>query len=61
MREKWVSVMEYFDLIKKYDYEQVSIIQNRKAKLFAIDVIHNTTRGPAVGGTRFMTAGRQGR
>lgn len=46
--------MEYFDLIKKYNYEQVSIIQNKKAKLFAIDAIHDTTRGPAVGGTRFM-------
>jgi len=46
--------MEYFDTIKKYDYEQISIIQNQKAKLFAVDVIHDTTRGPAVGGTRFM-------
>ncbi len=46
--------MEYFDLMKKYNYEQVSIIQNKKAKLFAIDAIHDTTRGPAVGGTRFM-------
>jgi len=46
--------MEYFDVIKKYDYETISIIQNRKAGLFAIDVIHDTTRGPAVGGTRFM-------
>jgi len=46
--------MEYFDTIKKHDYEQISIIQNQKAKLFAIDVIHDTTRGPAVGGTRFM-------
>jgi leucine dehydrogenase len=46
--------MEYFDTIKRHDYEQISIIQNRKAKLFAIDVIHDTTRGPAVGGTRLM-------
>ena len=46
--------MEYFDVIKKYDYETISIIQNQKAKLFTIDVIHDTTRGPAVGGTRFM-------
>ncbi len=46
--------MEYFDLIKKYDYEDISIIQNRKAKLFAIDAIHDTTRGPSVGGTRLM-------
>jgi leucine dehydrogenase len=46
--------MEYFDLIKKYNYEQISVIQNKKAKLFAIDAIHDTTRGPAVGGTRFM-------
>ena len=46
--------MEYFDVIKKYDYETISIIQNRKARLFALDVIHDTTRGPAVGGTRFM-------
>ncbi len=47
--------MEYFDTIKRHDYEQISIIQNQKAKLFAIDVIHDTTRGPAVGGTRFMS------
>jgi leucine dehydrogenase len=53
LREKVLAV-EYFDLIKKYDYEQISIIQNKKAKLFAIDSIHDTTRGPAVGGTRFM-------
>jgi leucine dehydrogenase len=46
--------MEYLDVIKKYDYETISIIQNRKAGLFALDVIHDTTRGPAVGGTRFM-------
>jgi len=46
--------MEYFDTIKRHDYEQISIIQNQKAKLFAIDVIHDTTREPAVGGTRFM-------
>ena len=45
---------DYFDVIKKYDYEEVSIIQNKKAKLLAINVIHDTTRGPAVGGTRFM-------
>jgi len=47
-------MMEYFDMIKRYDYEKISIIQNRKAKLFAIDAIHDTTRGPAVGGTRLM-------
>ena len=46
--------MECFDLIKDHDYEEISIIQNRKAKLFAIDAIHDTTRGPAVGGTRLM-------
>ncbi len=47
-------MMEYFDTIKRHDYEQISIIQNQKAKLFAVDSIHDTTRGPAVGGTRFM-------
>lgn len=46
--------MEYFSVIKEFDYEQISIIQNKKAKLFAVDAIHDTTRGPAVGGTRFM-------
>ncbi len=45
--------MDYADIIKTHDYEEVSILQNRKAKLFAINVIHDTTRGPAVGGTRF--------
>lgn len=52
--ERIGSIMEYFDVIRRYDYEKISIIQNKKAKLFAIDVIHDTTRGPAVGGTRFM-------
>jgi len=46
--------MEHVDIIKKHDYEEISILQNRKAKLFAINVIHDTTRGPAVGGMRFM-------
>ena len=46
--------MEHADIIKNHDYEEVSILQNKKAKLFAINVIHDTTRGPAVGGTRFM-------
>jgi leucine dehydrogenase len=45
---------ECFNLIKKYDYEQISFIQNQRAKLFAVDVIHDTTRDPAVGGSRFM-------
>jgi len=47
-------MMDCFDTIKRHDYEQISIIQNQKAKLFAVDSIHDTTRGPAVGGTRFM-------
>jgi len=46
--------MGYFNVIKEYDYEQISIVQNKKDKLFAVDAIHDTTRGPAVGGTRFM-------
>lgn len=46
--------MEYLDIIKTHDYEEVSILQNKKAKLFAINVIHDTTRGPAAGGLRFM-------
>jgi len=46
--------MEQVDIIKKYDYEEISILQNKKAKLWAINVIHDTSRGPAVGGTRFM-------
>jgi len=44
--------MEYFDTIKRHDYEQISIIQNR-SELFAIDVFM-IRRGAAVGGTRFM-------
>jgi leucine dehydrogenase len=46
--------MEHADIIKTRDYEEISILQNKKAKLFAINVIHDTTRGPAVGGIRFM-------
>jgi leucine dehydrogenase len=46
--------MEHADIIKTGDYEEVSILQNKKAKLFAINAIHDTTRGPAAGGIRFM-------
>jgi len=37
-------MMDCFDTIKRHDYEQISIIQNQKAKLFAVDSIHDTTR-----------------
>jgi leucine dehydrogenase len=42
------------NIMKTHDYEEVSILQNKKARLLAINVIHDTTRGPAVGGIRFM-------
>jgi hypothetical protein len=33
------------NIIKAHDYEEVSILQNRKARLLAINVIQDTTRG----------------
>lgn len=44
--------MNIFDNMEKYDYEQLVFCQDRKTGLKAIIGIHDTTLGPALGGTR---------
>lgn len=44
--------MPVFDEISKKDHEQVVFCYNKEANLRAIIGIHNTTLGPALGGTR---------
>ena len=44
--------MELFQYMEKYDYEQVLFCQDKESGLKAIIAIHDTTLGPALGGTR---------
>ena len=44
--------MEVFEYLEKYDYEQLVICQDKTSGLKAIICIHDTTLGPALGGTR---------
>lgn len=44
--------MEIFQYMEKYDYEQLLFCQDRVSGLKAIICIHDTTLGPALGGTR---------
>lgn len=44
--------MTKFDLIEENDHEQVIFFSNKDAGLKAIVAIHDTTLGPAIGGTR---------
>ena len=44
--------MEIFEYLKKYDYEQLVMCQDQTSGLKAIICIHDTTLGPALGGTR---------
>ncbi|SRR5579883_466056 len=46
---------ELFDLVGERDHEQVVICHDKKSGLKAIIGIHNTTLGPALGGTRMWT------
>lgn len=41
--------------MEKYDYEQLVICQDKNSGLKAIIAIHDTTIGPALGGTRMWT------
>lgn len=45
--------MKIFEYLEKYDYEQLIFCQDRETGLKAIIGIHDTTLGPALGGTRF--------
>lgn len=44
--------MKIFDYLEKYDYEQLVFCQDKNSGLKAIIGIHDTTLGPALGGTR---------
>ncbi|TSB45374.1 Glu/Leu/Phe/Val family dehydrogenase [Alkalicoccobacillus porphyridii] len=44
--------MNLFTTMEMYDYEQVVVCQDRTSGLKAIIAIHDTTLGPALGGTR---------
>lgn len=47
--------MKIFDEMKKENYEQIVLMQDEETGLKGITVIHNTTLGPALGGTRYWT------
>ena len=47
--------MEMFKYMAEYDYEQLVFCQDRESGLKAIIAIHDTTLGPALGGTRMWT------
>lgn len=47
--------MELFKYMEQYDYEQVVFCQDKQSGLKAIIAIHDTTLGPALGGTRMWT------
>ncbi|MFK2824307.1 branched-chain amino acid dehydrogenase [Bacillus sp. B190/17] len=47
--------MEIFKYMKMYDYEQLVFCQDETSGLKAIIAIHDTTLGPALGGTRMWT------
>ena len=47
--------MELFPYLEKYDYEQLLFCYDASSGLKAIIAIHDTTLGPALGGTRMWT------
>ncbi|WP_286883453.1 branched-chain amino acid dehydrogenase [Aneurinibacillus sp. UBA3580] len=47
--------MGIFEYMEKYDYEQLVFCQDQNSGLKAIIAIHDTTLGPALGGTRMWT------
>lgn len=49
------SIMEIFNYLERYDYEQLLFCQDKQSGLKAIIAIHDTTLGPALGGTRMWT------
>ncbi len=44
--------MKIFNKLEEYDYEQIVFCQDKSSGLKAIIAIHDTTLGPALGGTR---------
>jgi len=51
-REKKMSDFKVFEYMAKHDYEQVVYFYDKTTGLRGITAIHNTTLGPALGGTR---------
>ncbi|WP_100331510.1 Leu/Phe/Val dehydrogenase [Bacillus xiapuensis] len=51
--------MEIFKYMQTYDYEQLIFCQDQTSGLKAIIAIHDTTLGPALGGTRMWTYGTE--
>lgn len=47
--------MKIFSYMEEYDYEQLLFCQDENSGLKAIIAIHDTTLGPALGGTRMWT------
>lgn len=47
--------MELFAAMERDDYEEVLFCQDKASGLKAIIAIHDTTLGPALGGTRMWT------
>ncbi|MBM7569722.1 Leu/Phe/Val dehydrogenase [Aquibacillus albus] len=47
--------MELFSYMETYDYEELVFCQDKQSGLKAIIAIHDTTLGPALGGTRMWT------
>lgn len=47
--------VKIFESMAKYDYEQLLFCQDEQSGLKAIIAIHDTTLGPALGGTRMWT------
>lgn len=47
--------MKILEYMEKYDYEQLVFCQDKTSGLKAIICIHDTTLGPALGGTRMWT------
>ncbi|MDR0272195.1 MAG: leucine dehydrogenase [Clostridiales bacterium] len=43
-----------FEKLNEYEHEQVMFVQDKSVGLRAIIAVHNTVRGPALGGTRFF-------
>jgi leucine dehydrogenase len=48
-------LMKIFSYMEQYDYEQLLFCQDEVSGLKAIIAIHDTTLGPALGGTRMWT------
>jgi leucine dehydrogenase len=53
-------IVQLFDRLAADDYEQVVYCQDRGTGLRAIIAVHDTTLGPALGGTRFFPYGSDG-